>query len=94
MSEKQEELTDALKKLDFIRSANKSVSNELALLKQEKDKLESDNNHMKKKLEKATSIKELNIQVDLLKGTEAGRELLKEKYGTPHSLPLIFQPNF
>jgi len=36
---------------------------------------------MKKKLEKATSIKELNIQIDLLKNTEEGREILKEKYG-------------
>jgi hypothetical protein len=63
-------------------------------LKQEKDKLEADNNHMKKKLEKATSIKELNIQVDLLKGTEAGRELLKEKYGNYLIFILNIKRNF
>jgi len=36
---------------------------------------------MKKNLEKYTNIKELNIQIDLLKDTPEGVSMLKEKYG-------------
>ena len=39
------------------------------------------NGETKKKLEKFNSLKELNIQIDLLKDSPEGRELLKEKYG-------------
>lgn len=43
--------------------------------------VKKENEDLKKKIEKYTSLKELNIQIDLLKDTPEGRELLKEKYG-------------
>jgi len=45
---------------------------------------------MKSSLEKYTSLKELNIQIDLLKDTPQGVALLKEKFGTksPYKFPV------
>ena len=36
---------------------------------------------MKKKIENLNGLKELNIQIDLLKTSPFGVEILKEKYG-------------
>jgi len=77
---KHNQLEDVMKKLDFVRNSFKSITTELAQLKIQKEKIEAENTKMKSALEKYTSLKELNIQIDLLKDTPQGIALLKEKF--------------
>eukprot|EP01017_Pseudomicrothorax_dubius_P006480 TRINITY_DN11849_c0_g1_i3.p1 TRINITY_DN11849_c0_g1~~TRINITY_DN11849_c0_g1_i3.p1 ORF type:complete len:444 (-),score=104.62 TRINITY_DN11849_c0_g1_i3:41-1372(-) len=77
---KQRELEDTQKRLDFIRAAVKSVQQELALLRRQRDELDTKNTELRAAIEKFGDIKELHIQIDLLKNSAQGVEILREKY--------------
>jgi len=80
LQKKQVEMEEATQKLDFIRSAHKSCSVDLAHLQKQKESLENENLSIREKAEKYSSLKELNIQIDLLKSSNAGVEILRQKY--------------
>jgi hypothetical protein len=81
MMEKQIKLENTTKKLDRVRNGFKSVWAELAQIKKTKEDLEKENFHLEKKLKKMENIEELHIHIDLLKGSEHGIQILKEKLG-------------
>ena len=54
---------------------------ETAHLKRQKDNLEQENVDVRKKLDKLESIKELDIQIDLLQQSDHGVDILREIYG-------------
>jgi hypothetical protein len=73
-------MEEAMKKLDFIRSAHKSCSYDQGNLQKEKDSLEKDNLKIRQALDKMNSLKELNIQIDILKTSPSGIDIMREKY--------------
>lgn len=78
---KQIKLNNTTKKLDRIRNGFKSVWTELAHVKKIRDDLEMENAQLGKKMKKFESIEEIHIHIDLLKGSEHGAQILKEKLG-------------
>lgn len=78
---KQEQLDEIISKLDYIKTSHKSISVEAAHLKRQKDALDKENLQIRQKLDKLENIKELDIQIDLLKQSDHGIDILREKYG-------------
>ncbi|CAD8210830.1 unnamed protein product [Paramecium octaurelia] len=67
------------KKLNFIRTAHKQISFDLATLRQQKDQIEEENNYFQKIVNQKNDVKELHIQIDLLCNTDYGQDILKKK---------------
>jgi hypothetical protein len=68
-------------KIDYIRSAEKTIRIDHAAQKELKAKLEEENELIRNKLEQMHSIKELDIHIDILLDSDRGLEILREKYG-------------
>lgn len=62
---KQTEFENVIKKLEYIRSAERVVMVDMARLKDEKNQLEKDNEEMRQKLKQGKDYKELDIQIDV-----------------------------
>lgn len=70
-----------MQKLDFIRSAEKTVTIDKAHLIESTRNLEKENLYIKEKLKKMHSIEEIDIHIDMLMNSDSGIELLRQKYG-------------
>lgn len=68
-------------KIDYIRSAEKTIQVDYASQKEHKAKLEEENELIRTKLDSMHSIKELDIHIDILLDSDRGLEILREKYG-------------
>ena len=79
---KQTEFESIVKKLEYIRSADRVVQVDLARLKEEKERLETENQDMRSRLDKLRNYKELDIQIDMLGDSPQGNEILRKKYAT------------
>jgi hypothetical protein len=58
------------------------VQVDLARLKEEKERLETENQDMRSRLDKLRNYKELDIQIDMLGDSPQGNEILRKKYAT------------
>lgn len=66
----QTQLEPLQKKANFMRTAHKTVSYELAGLRKFKEDLEEENRGLAKLVDKKNDVKELHIHIDLLHGTD------------------------
>lgn len=81
LGKKQAQLGEVLQKVDYIKTSHKSISVEAAHLKRQKDIVEKENYDIRSKLDKLENINELDIQIDLLKQSDHGIDILREIYG-------------
>ncbi|EAS01999.1 hypothetical protein TTHERM_00500850 (macronuclear) [Tetrahymena thermophila SB210] len=76
---KQEEAEKVQQKVNYMRNAHKSVSYDLGKLREERDKLEKDNNNLRDTIKKKNDVNEIHIHVDVLKNTDQGLDVLRQK---------------
>jgi len=75
---KQGEFEKAIRHLDMRRESLRSLGTDLALLKRQKDQLESVNVGMRGKMDKVQSVDDLHLKIDMLIGSKQGNELLRK----------------
>ncbi len=86
--DKQAELEHTIRKVEAIRTAEKTIEIELAKLREQTEKTrvaaadQTENRLYRKELERSNSVRELDIHIDLLMDTEQGLELLRQKFGS------------
>ena len=78
---KEPEIASWTQQVDEIRNALRSLGADLAVLRKEKEKLETENEFLRKEITKRQKIEELPVLIDML-STPFGENILREKYVT------------
>lgn len=81
-AKKQIEMDLLIKKVNFLRSAHKSVSHDQQSLRNQREALETENAKLSQQIDRKNDVKELHIMIDLLKNTDQGQDILKKKLVT------------
>ncbi|KRX02075.1 hypothetical protein PPERSA_03137 [Pseudocohnilembus persalinus] len=76
----QKDFLKTMKKLHYLRCAHKQVSYDLGLLRKQKNDFDDENDKLRDKIKQSNDVKEIHIHIDLLKQTDQGIDVLRQKF--------------